>query len=81
MEELARIDHSGKDCLAFAILSHGDKGCVYGTDGTITIKELVDMFRGEKCPSLAGKPKIFVFQVGLLTLRNFYELLLDTQYN
>ena len=63
MQEVARVDHANKDCFVFAILSHGDEGCVYGTDGTVESKELVDLFRGDTCPSLAGKPKIFIFQV------------------
>ena len=60
---MSRTDHIGNDCFIFAILSHGDDGCIYGTDGTVPIKDLVDQFRGDVCPSLAGKPKIFMFQV------------------
>nr|CAB3227923.1 caspase-6 [Phallusia mammillata] len=62
IDKYAKEDHSNSDCFMFAILSHGDNGCIYGTDGTIRIKQLVDKFRGDKCPSLAGKPKIFMFQ-------------------
>ena len=65
MQEISRFDHTGNACFVFAILSHGDDGCIYGTDGTVKIKELVDLFRGDICPSLAGKPKIFFFQVRL----------------
>ncbi|CAK8671577.1 unnamed protein product [Clavelina lepadiformis] len=62
LQDMAAKDHTGSDCFVCAILSHGDDGCVYGTDGIIKIRKLVDMFRGDICPSLAGKPKIFIFQ-------------------
>lgn len=56
-------DHKGKDCFICCILSHGDKGIVYGTDGKeASIYELTSYFTGSKCPSLAGKPKIFFIQ-------------------
>ena len=60
---MATTDHIGNDCFLFSILSHGDDGCVYGTDGTVEISSLVNLFRGDNCPSLVGKPKIFLFQV------------------
>lgn len=57
------MDHNGKDCFVCCILSHGDKGIVYGCDGQeAPIYELTSYFTGLKCPSLAGKPKIFFIQ-------------------
>ncbi|XP_008579873.1 PREDICTED: caspase-8 [Galeopterus variegatus] len=57
------MDHSNKDCFICCILSHGDKGIVYGTDGQeASIYELTSYFTGSKCPSLAGKPKVFFIQ-------------------
>lgn len=58
-------DHTDKDCFVLAILSHGDDGTIYGTDGILAVKDIVDSFRGNVCPSLAEKPKIFIFQVNL----------------
>ncbi|XP_006862048.1 PREDICTED: caspase-8 isoform X2 [Chrysochloris asiatica] len=56
-------DHSNKDCFICCILSHGDKGIIYGTDGQeVSIYELTSYFSGSKCQSLAGKPKIFFIQ-------------------
>ncbi|KAK1336540.1 hypothetical protein QTO34_002571 [Cnephaeus nilssonii] len=56
-------DHNDKDCFICCILSHGDKGIVYGCDGQeASIYELTSYFTGLKCPSLAGKPKIFFIQ-------------------
>lgn len=57
------MDHSDKDCFICCILSHGDKGIIYGCDGQeAPIYELTSYFTGLKCPSLAGKPKIFFIQ-------------------
>ncbi|XP_052047904.1 caspase-8 [Apodemus sylvaticus] len=56
-------DHKNKDCFICCILSHGDQGVIYGTDGKeASICELTSYFTGSKCPSLAGKPKIFFIQ-------------------
>ncbi|XP_053521082.1 caspase-8 [Artibeus jamaicensis] len=56
-------DHNNKDCFICCILSHGDKGIIYGSDGQeAPIHELTSYFTSSKCPSLAGKPKIFFIQ-------------------
>ncbi|XP_008068978.1 caspase-8 [Carlito syrichta] len=56
-------DHSNKDCFICCILSHGDKGIIYGTDGQeVSIYNLTSYFTGLRCPSLAGKPKLFFIQ-------------------
>jgi len=60
----AAKDHSDADCFAMAILSHGDDGIVFGTDKEIRIDNLIAPFKGKKCESLLGKPKLFFFQVG-----------------
>ncbi|KAG8520945.1 Caspase-8, partial [Galemys pyrenaicus] len=55
--------HSSRDCFICCILSHGDRGIIYGTDGQeVSICELTSYFTGSKCPSLVGKPKIFFIQ-------------------
>lgn len=57
------MDHSNKDCFMCCILSHGDKGIIYGCDGQeAPICELTSYFTGSNCPSLVGKPKIFFIQ-------------------
>ncbi|XP_050772781.1 caspase-8 isoform X1 [Gopherus flavomarginatus] len=57
------MDHRDRDCFVCCILSHGDKGIVFGTDGQETaIQELTTSFTGMNCPSLAGKPKVFFIQ-------------------
>ncbi|XP_032715969.1 caspase-8 isoform X1 [Lontra canadensis] len=57
------MDHTTRDCFICCILSHGDKGIIYGCDGQeVPIYELTSYFTGSKCPSLAGKPKVFFIQ-------------------
>uniref|UniRef100_A0A5F5PEC5 Caspase-8 n=1 Tax=Equus caballus TaxID=9796 RepID=A0A5F5PEC5_HORSE len=63
LREYQEMDHKKKDCFICCILSHGDKGIIYGCDGQeASIYELTSYFTGSNCPSLAGKPKIFFIQ-------------------
>lgn len=63
LKKYQSLDHSDKDCFICCILSHGDKGIVYGCDGQeASIYELTSYFTGLECPSLAGKPKVFFIQ-------------------
>ncbi|XP_043934182.1 caspase-8-like isoform X2 [Protopterus annectens] len=55
--------HKRRDCFICCILSHGDKGTVYGVDGKrVPIRDITSCFTGQQCPSLIGKPKIFFIQ-------------------
>uniref|UniRef100_A0A8D0CEA8 Caspase-6 n=1 Tax=Salvator merianae TaxID=96440 RepID=A0A8D0CEA8_SALMN len=54
--------HEDADCFMCIFLSHGEDNHVYAYDAKIKIQTLTNMFRGDKCPSLIGKPKIFVVQ-------------------
>lgn len=61
--DAAAVDHKKFDCLMVAILTHGIKGKLYATDGElIPVEELTKLFNGYRCPSLIGKPKIFLLQ-------------------
>ena len=63
MDNTRKQDHKGLSCLVICILSHGLNGEIYGTDGNlICIKTLTGYFTGTQCPTLAGKPKIFLLQ-------------------
>ncbi|XP_029018314.1 caspase-6-like [Betta splendens] len=62
ISKTAKDDHSNADCLLVVFMSHGHGGHVYTYDGELAIKDITDKFRGTKCKSLAGKPKIFIFQ-------------------
>ncbi|KAM8934108.1 caspase-8-like [Pelodytes ibericus] len=59
----SRQKHENRDCFICCILSHGNKGVIYGTDGQqVAIRDLTHCFQRSKCPSLAGKPKVFFIQ-------------------
>lgn len=61
--EVSFEDHSQYDCFVCCILSHGVLQNIYGTNGRLVrIAELTGIFRSGKCPSLAGKPKLFFIQ-------------------
>lgn len=62
IQDAATSDHSDADCFLCVFLSHGENGQVYAHDSAIEVKDLTSPFKGDKCPSLAGKPKIFIFQ-------------------
>ena len=60
---VSKIDHKNYDCLLVAILTHGTKGKLYGIDcKSIPVESLTTLFYGDQCPSLVGKPKIFILQ-------------------
>lgn len=62
IKQLANEDHSERDCVMVVVLSHGDKGQVYAYDSMYHSDELWLPFTSDKCPSLAGKPKLFFIQ-------------------
>jgi len=53
--------HSNRDCFGLAVLSHGEAGLLHGVDESISITNLIAPIKN--CGSLAGKPKLFFFQV------------------
>ncbi|XP_044174844.1 caspase-7-like [Acropora millepora] len=59
-QKMASLNHSDYDAFIFFILTHGKEGLLYGTDGTISIRDLTSGFKD--ATTLAGKPKIFFFQ-------------------
>ncbi|KAK5606203.1 Caspase-6 [Crenichthys baileyi] len=62
IHEAAEDDHSEADCFLLAFLSHGENDHVYTYDGKISIQDITSMFKGDRCQTLVGKPKIFVVQ-------------------
>jgi caspase-like apoptosis-related cysteine protease len=59
----AQSDHLDCDCFVLAVLSHGEMGIIYARDTAYKPEALWTPFTGDKCPSLAGKPKLFFLQV------------------
>lgn len=59
---VSREDHSSYASFICVLLSHGDEGVFFGTDGSIELRYLTSLFRGDRCRSLVGKPKLFFIQ-------------------
>ncbi|XP_049839585.1 caspase-1-like isoform X3 [Schistocerca gregaria] len=62
VEEAARYDHNECDCFVMAVLSHGEMGILYAKDTAYKPEFLWTHFTADRCPSLAGKPKLFFIQ-------------------
>ncbi|XP_071399009.1 caspase-8 [Centroberyx affinis] len=63
LAQLGEQDFLEADALVVCVLSHGEMGCVFGTDeGKVTLRELTQPFTGRYAPTLAGKPKLFFIQ-------------------
>jgi len=58
-KSLATRDYKDENALIVSILTHGEEGILYASDGTIQIRDMMKWFKGS---NLAGKPKIFIFQ-------------------
>uniref|UniRef100_A0A8D0BKR8 Caspase-3 n=1 Tax=Salvator merianae TaxID=96440 RepID=A0A8D0BKR8_SALMN len=62
LQNVSRDDHSKRNSFVCVLLSHGEDGLIYGTDGPVELKILTSLFRGDRCKTLAGKPKLFFIQ-------------------
>ena len=61
LTDTAQRDFSSNDCFCCIIRSTGTEHGICGTDDKpIDIKTITSLFTSDKCPSLDGKPKIFV---------------------
>lgn len=49
-------------CLVVAILTHGSPSGLRAHDGKYKLKHVLEVFKGDVCPSLIGRPKIFFIQ-------------------
>ncbi|KAM7338493.1 hypothetical protein ACRRTK_001977 [Alexandromys fortis] len=61
-DKVSKEDHSKRSSFVCVILSHGDEGIIFGTNGPVDLKKLTSYFRGDYCRSLTGKPKLFIIQ-------------------
>lgn len=63
-EEFAKRSHDNYDAFVCIIMAHGGSGdSIEGVDGrTIGLQQLMSEFTPVRCPSLAGKPKVFIVQ-------------------
>lgn len=55
--------HRHGDSSFVCLLSHGEEGFIFGTDGRkLELDSVFKLFDNSNCPTLVGKPKIFVIQ-------------------
>ncbi|XP_058522906.1 caspase-6-like [Ochotona princeps] len=62
IHEASTCSHADADCFMCVFLSHGKDNDIYASDAKIEIQTLTALFKGDKCPTLVGKPKIFIIQ-------------------
>ncbi|XP_070588154.1 caspase-10 [Erythrolamprus reginae] len=63
LEDWQSKDWKNSDCLVCCILSHGESGAIFGTDGRlIPIRKITSYFKANNCPLLSQKPKLFFIQ-------------------
>ncbi|OXU23463.1 hypothetical protein TSAR_013311 [Trichomalopsis sarcophagae] len=62
LEKVSEMDHSQHDCLVVAVLSHGELGLLYAHDTPYKADTIWSHFTSDRCPTLAGKPKLFFIQ-------------------
>ncbi|XP_053200718.1 caspase-3-like isoform X2 [Panonychus citri] len=56
------VDHSDADCFVCCILTHGEEEKLHASDHQYSKRDVYELFTGDKCPSLKGKPKVFLIQ-------------------
>lgn len=62
MKQIARHDHSDSDCILIAILTHGTENEISAYDYDYNLNTILNYFTADQCPTLLGKPKIFIVQ-------------------
>ncbi|XP_048259387.1 alpha-actinin-4-like [Haliotis rufescens] len=83
----AEKDHSRHDAFVCFILSQGSKEGIAASDGqVVNINDLAAPFKASRCPSMAGKPKIFLVDsprgsgvMGGLTMENQTKLVRESE--
>ncbi|XP_076451833.1 uncharacterized protein LOC143287605 [Babylonia areolata] len=56
-------EHTSADACVICLLSHGEEGYMFGTDGKkIPLDEVFLLFDNRHCPTLLNKPKVFFIQ-------------------
>lgn len=62
-ESISERDYSKNDSFFFVILGHGSNDGILGVDEEpVSLALITDLFTADKCPSLQGKPKVFIVQ-------------------
>lgn len=73
-------NHRDFDAFVLILMSHGgDRDHILGIDGReTTVKNLMVEFQANKCPSLKGKPKVFIIQTCRGLINNTTETFLSS---
>lgn len=56
------MDHSKNDCLLITIMTHGELNRIFSRDEAYHLSLITSFFTDENCPSLKGKPRLFLIQ-------------------
>lgn len=60
---VSSLDHSDCDCLLIAVMTKGNPhGAIFASDTHFLLKDLYELFMGDACETLIGKPKLFFVQ-------------------
>nr|XP_022343462.1 uncharacterized protein LOC111136692 isoform X1 [Crassostrea virginica] len=63
LSDVSNSDHAQFDAFVCCIASHGRRGTLFGSDcREIKVNDVTDLFNGNRCVSLSGKPKCFFIQ-------------------
>ncbi|KAJ8269676.1 hypothetical protein COCON_G00122830 [Conger conger] len=62
LTKVSKEDHSKMASFVCVLLSHGEDKVIFGTDREVELSELTSLFRGDRCATLVGKPKLFFIQ-------------------
>ena len=73
--KFGRKDHREFGAFVFILMSHGgDRDCILGVQGRkTTVENIMVEFQARTCPSLKGKPKVFIIQTCRGSLDNVSE--------
>lgn len=59
---VSRSNHTRNDCLLIVVMTHGEENTISCYDSEYRIEKLIKPFTDRYCPSLRGKPRIFLIQ-------------------
>lgn len=80
LKTLSHIDQSDSSCSVNIMINTSKEGVVNGTDGrSLLTKDVMEFLSDKNCPSLADKPKVFLFQTVSIDQRDDKVKLTCTQ--
>lgn len=65
LSSVSGADHTNNDCVCIFVLTHGlNNDLLMAKDAAYRSDKIWKPFTADNCPTLAGKPKLFFYQVG-----------------